>query len=188
MIKNPRNLLWFIPLLLFVTSPLWKPPLSAFLQPRGTYDPDGAREPVKQEQSFVMDAVTITMSSWGRVEWVVNARQAFTGKSDKEIGMLDVDALYTGEEKEHTRITSERGLYDLDKSHLVLIDNVVVDKPVSQQQLYTDLLHYYNTEKLIVSPGKVRINGPDFTIRAGRLEYDLVSRGYDFSKRVICEF
>jgi len=188
MIKNPRNLLWLIPLLVFVTSPLWKPALTSFLQPRGTYDPGAAREKADQQQSFIMDAITITMSSWGRVEWVVNARQAFTGKSDQEIGMIDVDALYTGEEKEHTRITSERGLYYVDRSHLVLIDNVVVDKPVSQQQMYTELLHYYNKEKLIVSPGDIRIKGPDFTIRAGRLEYDLVSRGYDFSNRVICEF
>lgn len=187
MIKNPRNLLWLLPLLLFVTSPLWKPALSTFLQPRGVYDPTGENQNT-EEQSFVMDAVTITMSNWGQVEWIINAKQAFTGKSDKEIGMIDVDALYTGEKKENTRITSDRGLYNVNSSHLVLIDNVVVDKPVSQQQLYTDLLHYYNDEKIVVTPTQVEIKGPNFTIRAGRLEYDLVSKGYDFSNRVICEF
>ena len=188
MTKNPRNLLWLIPVLLFVTSPLWKPALTAFLQPRGIYDPLVVRQPTEQQQSFIMDAITITMSSLGRVEWVVNAKQAFTVKSDKEIGMIDVDALYTGEGKEQTRVTSERGLYNVDKSHLVLIDNVVVDKSSSQQQIYTDLLHFYNDKKLIVTPGAVKIKGPDFTISAGSLEYDLVSNNYDFSNRVICEF
>lgn len=188
MIKDPRNLLWLVPLMLFVTSPLWKPAVTSFLQPRGMFDPSAVKQPTEQQQSFVMDAITITMSSWGRVEWIVNAKQAFTVKSDKEIGMLEVDALYTGDEKEHTRITSDRGLYNIDESHLVLIENVVVDKPVSQQRMYTDLLHYYNDKKMIISPGKVEIRGPDFTIRAGRLEYDLVSKGYDFSNRVICEF
>ena len=188
MIKNPRNLLWMIPVMLFVTSPLWKPALMAFLQPRGVYDPLVLRPPTEQQQSFVMDAITITMSSLGRVEWVVNAKQAFTVKSDNEIGMIDVDALYTGDEKDQTRITSERGMYNVDKSHLVLIDNVVVDKSASQQQMFTDLLHYYNDKKLIVTPGVVEIKGPDFTIRAGSLEYDLVSKNYDFSNRVICEF
>jgi LPS export ABC transporter protein LptC len=188
MIKNPRNLLWLMPVLLFVTSPLWKPALTSFLQPRGVYDPSVIRQPTEQQQSFVMDAITITMSSWGRVEWVINAKKAFTAKSDNEIGMIGVDALYTGDEKEQVRIISDRGIYTVDESHLVLIDNVVVDRPVSQQKMYTDLLHYYSDKKMIISPGKVEIRGPDFTIRSGRLEYDLVSKGYDFSNRVICEF
>lgn len=188
MIKKPRNLLWLIPLLLLVTSPIWKPALTAFLQPRGVYDPLVVRPPTEQQQSFVMDAITITMSSLGRVEWVVNARQAFTVKSDKEIGMIDVDALYTDEGKEQTRITSERGVYNVDKSHLVLIDNVVVDKSASQQQMFTDLLHYYNDKKIVMTPGKVEIKGSNFVIRAGRMEYDLVGKVYDFSNRVICEF
>ena len=187
MIKNPRNLLWLIPVLLFVTSLLWKPVLNSFLQPRGVYDPSFSSQPTEQ-QSFVMDAITITMSSWGRVEWVINAKKAFTVKSDKEIGMIGVDALYTGDEKEQTRIISDRGIYTVDESHLVLIDNVVVDRPVSQQKMYTDLLHYYNEQKMIISPGNVEIRGPDFTISSGRLEYDLVSKGYDFSNRVVCEF
>lgn len=189
MIKNPRNLLWLIPLLLFMTSPFWKPGLSAFLQPRGVYDPEGLQQqPEEKGQSFVMDAITLTMSSHGTIEWVVNAKQAFTVKSDKEIGMLGVDALYTGDEKENTRITSERGIYNMDKGHLVLIDQVVVDKPRSKQKMFSDLLHYYNNEKMLVSPGKVKIQGPDFVIQAGRLDYDLISKNYDFSNRVVCEF
>ncbi len=188
MIKNSRNLLWLIPLFLFVTSPLWKPAIISFLRPQGMYDSLVDEEPIEQQQSFVMDALTITMTSWGVVEWVVNAKQAFTTKSDKQIGMIDVDALYTGDKKGHTRITSDRGMYNVNESHLILIDNVVIDKPDSQQQMNTDLLHYYNDEKLIISPGEVEIRGPDFTIKSGRFEYDLVSKGYDFSNRVICDF
>lgn len=188
MIKNPRNWLWLLPLLLFVTSPLWQPPLSDFLRPPQITPPVPAADEKPEQQSFVMDAVTITMSNWGKVEWVINARQAFTVKSDTEIGMIDVDAVYTGDKEEQTLINSKRGFYDVNTSHLVLIDDVVVDKPASQQRMYTDLLHYYNGRKMIISPGDVRLEGPDFTIRAGRLDYDLVSNGYEFSKRVICEF
>lgn len=188
MIKNPRNLLWLIPLLLFLTSPLWKPPLEGFLKPRGVYDPGGDGQQVNDRQSFAMDSLTITLSSWGKVEWLVNARQAFTTKNDNEIGMIDVDALYTGDKKEKTRITSNRGIYKIDQGHLVLIDDVVVDKTKTKKKMFTDLLHYYSNDKMVVSPGKVKIQGPDFTIRAGRLDYDLVSNNYDFSNRVICDF
>lgn len=188
MIRNPRNLLWLIPLALFITSPFWMSAVSSFLQPRGVYDPEAPEQENAQGQSFIMDAITITMSSLGEVEWIVNAKQAFTVKSDKEIGMIGVDARYVGDEKEEAQITSERGVYNVDKGHLVLIDKVVVDKPVSRQTLLTDLLHYYNEDKLVVSPGKVEIRSPDFTIRAGRLDYDLISKNYDFSNGVVCEF
>jgi LPS export ABC transporter protein LptC len=185
MLKNPRNLLWLIPLFLLVSSPLWIPPLSVFLTPRGGFDAslvDPLRE--GQEEHFIMDAVTITMFNWGREDWIVNARRAFTGNTDREIGMEEVDAVYTGDEQERTLITSARGLYNVDDRHLILVDDVVIVKPVSRQEMYTDLLHYYNTTKLVVCPGDVELRGPDFTITAGRLDYDMRNDNYDFSGRV----
>ena len=78
MLKNPRNLLWLIPLALFIATPLWKPALTAFLKPRGGYDPLVVEEEREREQSFVMDALTVTMSSWGKVDWVIRASQAYS--------------------------------------------------------------------------------------------------------------
>ena len=63
MINNPRNLLWMVPLLLFATSPLWQPPVSAFLAPRGGYNPKLAQ--LQEEtplQNFLMESVAITMT------------------------------------------------------------------------------------------------------------------------------
>ncbi|MGW8161766.1 MAG: LPS export ABC transporter periplasmic protein LptC, partial [Desulfobulbales bacterium] len=169
-------------------SPFWKPVLSAFLTPRGGFDTSVFNVTGdKQAQRFIMDSITITMSNWGRVEWVINAKRAFTGKSDKEIGMMDVDAVYTGDDQEKTNITSSRGMYNVNKSHLILIDDVVILKPSSKQEMYTDLLHYYNKKKLVVCPGDVELRGPDFTITAGRLDYDLLKDNYDFSGRVKVE-
>jgi len=183
--KNPRNLLWLVPLALFLTSPLWKPVLASFLKPRGGYEPptmvSNEKEP---SQSFIMDTITITMSNRGRVEWVVNAVRAFTGQSDKEIGMIGVDALYTDKNNDKTNITSSQGMYDVDKRHLILMDNVVIRKPATKQEMFTELLHYYDARKMLVSPGDVKIKGPDYSIEAGRLDYNLASNAYDFSDRV----
>ena len=41
---------------------------------------------------------------------------------------IEVDAVYTGEDKDNTHITSSRGMYNVDESHLILIDDVVIDK------------------------------------------------------------
>lgn len=188
MMLRPRNLLWLLPLLLLLTSPLWQPAFTDFLRPRGGHAvPNPALDDGGQEQRFVMDAIAITMSSGGRVEWDITAAQAYTGKSDKEISLVGVDATYSGARQEKTRITSARGRYDINESHLTLIDQVVIDKPLSRQKLLTDLLEYSNSRKTVICPAKVELQGPDFRIRAGRLEYDLARNGYDFSQRVRVE-
>jgi len=188
MVKNPRNLLWLLPLVLFVTSPLWYPGVSSFLRPRGGFDASVVSlEDDATTQRFVMDTVNITMSSWGRIEWVVNAERAFTSNSDQEIGMVEVDAVYTDENKDKTHITSSRGMYSVNDGHLILIDDVVIQKPASRQEMFTDLLHYYNARKMVICPGEVELHGPDFTITAGRLDYDLANDGYDFGGRVKVE-
>lgn len=188
MLQNPRNLLWLLPLLLLLTSPLWKPELTNFLRPRGGHvAPEINLDDNGQLQRFVMETIAITMSSAGRLEWEITAEQAFTGENDKDIAMVGVDATYTGGDQEKTRITSAKGQYVISDSHLTLMEDVVIDKPLSRQKLLTDLLHYYNNRKVVVCPGKVELQGPDFRIRAGSLEYDLASRGYDFGDRVRVE-
>lgn len=185
MLRNPRNLLWILPLVLFVISPLWIPGVRSFLQPRGGFDVEASMPKFgEQKQQFVMDDITITMSSAGRIEWVINAEQAHTIRSDKEIGMVEVDALYTADNKEKTHITSVRGQYKVDEGHLTLIENVVILKPEAQQEMYTELLHYYNENKKVVCPESVELRGPEFSIQAGRLDYDLDREAYDFSDRV----
>jgi len=184
--KNSRNLLWIIPLALFVSSPLWKPSVAAFLKPRGGYDPQLAAMAARQQQHFVMDSITLTLTTMGKEEWIINARRAFTGKTDRELGMIDVDALYEGKDQPIT-ITSNRGTYYLDERHLILIDNVVIRKPKAGEELYTDLLHYYDATKMLVSPVDVDIKTQTFTLQAGRMDYDLTTDGYEFSNRVSVE-
>jgi LPS export ABC transporter protein LptC len=182
--QNPRNLLWLVPLLLFVTSPIWRPALASFLKPRGGYDSPAAGIENGPAQSFIMDTITITMATRGRVEWVVNAERAFTAQSDKEIGMIGVDAVYTAENNDRTHITSSQGMYDVDRRHLILMDNVVIRKPAEEQEMFTELLHYYDDRKVAVSPGEVEIRGTNYSIEAGRLEYNLAGNRYDFSNGV----
>ena len=185
MIRNPRNLLWLFPLALFVTSPLWKPPLTTFLTPRGGYYPQLAQ--IEQEspvQDFIMDGVTLTLANDGKQEWQIDAEKAFTGERDHEIDMVAVNARYIGNEKEPTHISSLKGTYFTDKKHLILAENVVVSKPTRQQQLESELLHYYDATKMVVSPGTVHVQAPNMRLTAGRMDYNLASGAYDFSNRV----
>jgi LPS export ABC transporter protein LptC len=188
MIKNRRNLLWAIPLALLVTSPLWRAPVTAFLKPRGGYDPNLAKLAGEIGQNFVMDKVAITLTSNGRTEWIVNAERAFTGKTDKEINMMEVKAIHFAKDQERVYINSNRGTYFINNRFLTLKENVVVRKPAAKQVMYSDLLDYYDDRKMVVSPGDVDIRGPNFSIQAGRMDYDISNDAYDLSERVHCVF
>jgi LPS export ABC transporter protein LptC len=185
-VKNTRNLLWIIPLALVISSPLWKQTVTAFLTPRGGYDAGLAAQASRQQQNFVMDAITITLTTKGKKEWIIKAKRAFTGKTDKELGMIDVNALYMKKPNPMT-VSSNRGTYFVDERHLILIDNVIIKKSKSGEALYTDLLHYYDATKMAVSPVAVDIKGSRFSLQAGRMDYDLSTDGYDFSERVSVE-
>ncbi len=185
MTYSPRNLLWLVPLVCLLSAPLWLPPLNRFLAPRGGYDPRfGGASVSTPIQNFVMDSVSITLTSKGKEEWQIDAKQAYTGERDNEIEMVGVRAMYIGTEREPTNVESERGLYLVEARELVLKDAVRIRKPTKQEELRTDLLHYYDATKMAVSPGPVEIITPDFHLKAGNMDYDLSTDGFDFGERV----
>jgi len=185
MIKNFRNLLWLLPVLLFVTSPLWRPPLAAFLAPRGGYNPK-LTQPQEETpiQNFVLETVAITMTTNGKEEWQIDAGRAYTKGDNREIEMEGVNAMYIGSEREPINIESRKGLYFIDKRRLVLTDQVKVVKPLRNQVMLSERLEYDDADKMLVSPDKVTILAPGMKLQAGRMDYDFSTEGFEFSNRV----
>lgn len=179
-----RNLLWAVPVGIIAASPLWQGHVAQFLKPRGGYDEVAERAYQEQSQDFVMDDVLITFATEGVQTWTIKAEQAQTGETDREIHMLDVDALYHKKGESPISITSKTGTYRMDDQHLTLIDDVVIIKPLQHEEMYSDLLHYYDTAKMLISPGHVEIRGPKFNLKGGRMDYDVSTGAYDFKDRV----
>ncbi|MCI5144144.1 MAG: LPS export ABC transporter periplasmic protein LptC [Candidatus Electrothrix sp. AR3] len=184
MLEGIRNLLWMIPLGLIISAPLWQEHAAAFLKPRGGYDAAAERAYSEDSQDFIMDDVILTFSTRGAHTWTIRAKQAKTGKSDREIEMLKVDAVYSKKGDSPMTITSKRGRYQMDDKHLTLIEDVLIVKPAQQEELYTDLLHYYDKTAMLISPQDVKINGPKFNLKAGKMDYNLSTKAYDFKERV----
>ncbi|MCI5224282.1 MAG: LPS export ABC transporter periplasmic protein LptC [Candidatus Electrothrix sp. AR4] len=184
MLGSYRNLIWLIPVTLMLSSPLWQDYVAHFLTPRGGYDKIAEQAYKETSQDFIMDDVTITFSTGGFQTWTIKAEQAQTGETDREIHMIDVDALYNKKGASPVTITSKTGTYHMDDQHLILIDDVVIIKPVQHEELYSDLLHYYDTTKMLISPGKVEIKGPKFHLKGGRMDYNVSTGAYDFNDRV----
>ncbi|HIP38949.1 MAG TPA: LPS export ABC transporter periplasmic protein LptC [Desulfocapsa sulfexigens] len=181
-----RSLVWLIPLGLFLTFPLWRPPVATFLSPRGGYDPSLAKRKL-DAHNFNMDQVIISQSKEGKKTLEVRAKKAFTGKSVDEFHLEEVDAVIFGKNDEKTYVTARRGIFNKLTNILTLIDEVVVVKPKDKSELYSDLLTYNNNTGMAYSPGKTRIIGDGFEIRGRNLHVNTLTKAYDLDGRVRCK-
>jgi LPS export ABC transporter protein LptC len=178
-------MVWLIPLCLLLTFPLWRIPLAAFLTPRGGYDASLAGRKL-DSHTFNMEKVHITQSERGKNTMEIVAERAYTGKSDAEFEMEEVDAVITGTNGERTFITARKALFDKGTSILTLIEEVVVMRPKDKFELYTDLLIYNDKTQIAVSPGKTQVIGEKIKIRGTRLTFNALSKAYDLGGRVKC--
>jgi LPS export ABC transporter protein LptC len=181
-----RNLIWLIPLFLALTIPLWRPPVAAFLSPRGGYDASLANRKL-DEHNFKLETVHITQSENGKITLEIKAERAYTGKNSNEIEMEEVDAVITSTANEQTFVTSRKGILDKKDSILTLIDEVTVIKPKDKFELYTDLLIYNDKTQIANSPGKTQILGEKIQITGNNLIFNSINQSYDLSGRVYCK-
>jgi len=181
-----RNLTWLIPFFLFLTFPLWRPPIASFLSPRGGYDPSLANRKL-DEHNFKLEHVHIAQSEHGKITLEIEAEQAYTGKNQDEIEMEQVDATITSVANEQTFVTARKGVLDKKGSILTLIDEVVVMKPKDKFELYTDLLIYNDKTGIAHSPGKTQVIGEKIDLTGNNLIFNTITDSYDLSGRVHCK-
>lgn len=181
-----RNLIWIIPLCLFVTFPLWRIPVTKFLTPRGGYDPSLAQRKL-DSHNFNMTNVHITQSEFGKTTLEIVAVRAYTGSNESEFKMENVDAIITGASGEQTYVTARKGILDKEAALLTLIDEVVVMNPAEQIELYTDLLIYNDKSHIAKSPGKTQVIGEKIEVRGKNLIFNTLTKTYQIDGRVHCK-
>ncbi len=181
-----RNIVWLIPLALFVSYPLWRIPATTFLTPRGGYDASLADRKL-DAHNFDLEGVHISQSDGGQVTLEIVAERAYTGKKKDEFLLDEVDAVIIGQNGEQTFITARHGILDKPQSILTLIDEVVVMKPLDKFELYTDKLIYNETTKIAISPGRTQVLGEKIDITGNRLVFNTLTKAYDLGGRVRCK-
>ena len=180
---NRRNLVWLIPILMIVTFPLWRLPVASFLTPRGLEE-NGVNTGTDKEHDFVMQKVLITQNQAGQKTAEVQARQAFTSDKPNEFVLVDIDADLFDEQGDMVNIKADSGLYNTETRQLILNKNVVVSRDSQKQQLFTDLLHYYDDKRIIDSPVPTRMVAEGAEISGSSLRYDIVTGQYFVGGRV----
>jgi LPS export ABC transporter protein LptC len=182
---HTRNLLWLIPLLLLATFPVWRLPLVSFLEPRGGYDPDfGKRD--KNVHNFIMEEVVIIQDQLGKKTAEVRADTAYTSEVANEFELTTVDADLFGKDGEKVKIKAQKGLYNTETRKLTLQQDVQVSRGVENQNLFTELLYYNDSNQTIHSPVKTRLTGNNLEINGSSLDYDIVTNQYKIGGRVYC--
>ena len=182
---NRRNLVWLIPVLIIVTFPVWRLPVSSFLTPRGLEESSVASGPEK-EHDFVMQKVLITQNQAGQKTAEIRARQAYTSDKPDEFVLVDIDSDLFDEQGDMVNIKAESGIYNTQTRHLILNKNVVVDRVSQQQKLFTDLLHYFDEKRILDSPVATRMIAERAEIKGSSLRYDIVTGQYLVGGRVYC--
>lgn len=179
-----RNTIWLIPLLGIVTFPLWSVPVGNFLTPRGGFDPDLNKAPT-DTHNFTMETVKILQNEKGKKTAMIRAEQAHTDNEDNDILIMEtVDADVFDDSENITRILAKSGKFSLASKTLTLTGEVVINKTVDKQLLYTDLLHYNSEQRTINCPGKTVLKSEDAEIDGGSLDYDIKTKQYVIGKRV----
>lgn len=182
---NRRNLVWLIPTLLIVTFPLWRLPVGSFLAPRATEDNVITTED-EDRHDFVMQKVIIAQNQAGRKTAEIRSWQAYTGDKPEEYVLVSVDADLFDDQGSRVNVKAESGIYNTQTKHLILNSNVVVDRIARNQQLYTELLHYYEDKRIINSPVATKMVADNALINGSSLHYDIVTGQYLIGGRVYC--
>jgi LPS export ABC transporter protein LptC len=183
--KFHRNSIWLVPLVIIVTFPLWSIPVGTFLTPRGGFDPE-LKKPSPPTHDFNMETVKILQNQNGQKTALIRADNARTDRNSDFLLMENVNADIFDENGNITWIVAKKGRYNTATEMLTLIDNVVVNKTVDKQFLYTDLLHYNSENRTISCPGNTRLEGENVEIDGGSLDYDINTSSYVIDKGVIC--
>ena len=178
-----RNSIWMIPLIFFLTFPLWRIPVASFLAPRGGYDPEFANRKT-DEHNFVIENADILQSEKGGTTADIRAEKALTGKQPNDFILETVNADIYSKNGEKTNITARNGLYNTVSRQLTLTNDVVVIREKDNYRLYTDLLNYYDDMKKVICPGKTKVIGDGVEITGGSMSYYLTSRTYNVGGRV----
>lgn len=185
LILNRRNIVWLIPAVMIITFPIWRIPVAAFLAPRGIEDTK-ITTAAEDEHDFVMKTVQIVQNQAGKKTADIRASQAFTSDKPNEFILGNVDADMFDEKGDIINIKAKAGLYNTETKHLVLSKNVIVTRVAENQRLYSNLLHYYENDRRIESPGEARMVAQNADIKGSSLTYDIITGQYKIGGRVYC--
>ena len=189
MLKDPRNLLWFVPLAALLTFPLWKPLAADFLNPvrQEITNSLSSLTNIRDLNSSDMADVEFEQNKNGSREWLLTAGRLSRSEGDPDLQFEDVKAVFfnSTEEREEARVKSRNAFYNQDTQKITLKGKVVINNNAGYE-IQTDAIEYLAAEKKIRTTSAVNILGNNIKVSGNRLVYDTVTGNYSLKGNVVC--
>ena len=189
MLKDPRNLLWIIPLAVVLTLPLWKPLAKDILSPAKRQSAAAALSFAAKavERRSSMNGVEFEQSRNGKREWRLSADHLLSAENDPDMQLEEVRGVFfgVGKGEDETRIRSRQGTYNTATRQITLAGDIVIED-AGGYEMRTDSLSYSAKEKTMRSTAPVIIRGSNIEVRGSRLLYDIGAGKYLLEGNVVC--
>lgn len=190
MLKDPRNMLWIVPLAALLSMPLWKPYAVDFLTPKQRTSDSGPPSVTSSRalNSSEMTGVQFEQSKKGTTEWLLTASRLYSSGNDSDMQLEEVKALFFGTagKNEETRIRSQKARYNTATKQITLQGEVVIQNDKGYE-MQTDSLEYLAAEKKIRTTSKVNIQGSNIEVSGNELLYDTITGNYSLEGNVVCK-
>jgi len=189
MLKDPRNLLWFVPLAALLTFPLWKPLAVDFLNPvrQEITNSVSSLTNIRDLNSSDMADVEFEQNKNGSREWLLTASRLSRSEGDPDLRFENVKAVFfnSTEEREEARVKSRNAFYNQDTQKITLKGKVVINNNAGYE-IQTDAIEYLAAEKKIRTTSAVNIQGNNIKVSGNRLVYDTITGNYSLNGSVVC--
>ena len=189
MLKDPRNLLWFVPLAALLTFPLWKPLAADFLNPvrQEITNSLSSLTKIRDLNSSDMTDVEFEQNKNGNREWLLTASRLSRSEGDPDLRFENVKAVFfsSTEGREEARVKSRNAVYNPDTQKITLKGKVVINNNAGYE-MQTDAIEYLAAEKKIRTTSAVNILGNNIKVSGNRLVYDTITGNYSLNGNVVC--
>jgi LPS export ABC transporter protein LptC len=189
MLKDPRNLLWFVPLAALLTFPLWKPLAADFLNPvrQEITNSVSSLTNIRDLNSSDMADVEFEQNKNGSREWLLTASRLTRSEGDPDLRFENVKAVFfsSTEGREEARVKSRNAVYNPDTQKITLKGKVVINNNAGYE-MQTDAIEYLAAEKKIRTTSAVNILGNNIKVSGNRLVYDTITGNYSLNGNVVC--
>lgn len=185
-----KNLFWFIPLLVLLAFPLWRPFVADFLRPAAAIN--DVRVADGPDQTLTLAGLIFSQFDKGRQEWRIKASTLYSENGDQDMRLKNVvaeffgEAVAGGESVPTTRIRSDKARYVKEKHLLTLHDNVVVTM-TNGYEMHTDILYYREDLRQLHATAGVTITGQGLMLRGREMVYDPERRYLQVDGQVAAE-
>jgi LPS export ABC transporter protein LptC len=169
---STRSQLLGLPVLFFLLTPLWLPPLSSFLTPPAL-EKATEKTAAARANGFLMEGLTFSQTNNEQEEIHLTARQAFSENSDQQILLIGVTANLSDENGRELAVSSDEATYYPPEKQIILKKAVEIatDDFIGR----TELLNYFPEVRIAETTEDVDFSGAEMKIRGTGFSYDLGS-------------